>query len=156
MINFLYKKSFEVVLEGSNQLNRKLEDAVAVGHEFAPIAGLWSQLDVIMRAAGIPDLAAQVKDEARRGAASTTVGAGSGDRALTPAPATPAREGARTPTTPGGLTDATPRAPDASTRASLRASMGLDGDEPNNKLIHHEDDLPPGVAPGSGFVYGRE
>lgn len=165
-------QSFEVLLEGSNQLNRKLEESIAVGQEFAPIAGLWSQLDVIMRSAGIPDLAAKVKEDSRRAAsqgaagqtssllgATTTTGAansaGAGARAgtTTPTPATPSQVRS-TPITPGGTTE-TPR-PEHSNRASLRASMGLEGDGPTNKLINQDEDLPPGVAPGGGIVYGRD
>lgn len=162
----LIKQSFEVLLEGSNQLNRKLEESIAVGQEFAPIAGLWSQLDVIMRSAGIPDLAAKVKEDARHAASgaagtanpttgATTTGAanGTGAGTTTPTPATPSQVRS-TPTTPGGTTE-TPR-PEHSSRASLRASMGLEGDGPTNKLINQDEDLPPGVAPGGGIVYGRD
>ncbi|KAL9937102.1 hypothetical protein V8E36_004337 [Tilletia maclaganii] len=46
--------SLEVVLSNSNALNRKLEESIAVGREFEPIAQLWGRFSNVMQAAGIP------------------------------------------------------------------------------------------------------
>ena len=47
------KKGLEVILGNANALNRKLEESISVGHEFAPIAHLWGQFADLMSAAGI-------------------------------------------------------------------------------------------------------
>lgn len=42
-----------MILGNANALNRKLEESISVGHEFAPIAHLWGQFADLMSAAGI-------------------------------------------------------------------------------------------------------
>ncbi|KAE8231133.1 hypothetical protein CF326_g3856 [Tilletia indica] len=47
--------SLEVILSNSNALNRKLEESIAVGREFEPIAQLWGRFSSVMQTAGIPE-----------------------------------------------------------------------------------------------------
>lgn len=51
---FLVFQSFEHVLTNINKLNRSLEGAISVGHEFSSVEALWSTFEDIM-AKNIPD-----------------------------------------------------------------------------------------------------
>ncbi len=134
-------------MSNSNALNRKLEESIYVGKEFEPIAGLWGQFANVMHAAGIPDLAATA------GAASsaTAAGANTGEDADTAAATAggPEGEDGRRRSSSRGASGTGPGSDPAS---SLKRSFGPGGMDP----LASDTQLPPGVAPGGGTVYGRE
>ncbi|CAD6973232.1 unnamed protein product [Tilletia controversa] len=76
--------SLEVILSNSNVLNRKLEESIAVGREFEPIAQLWGRFSSVMQAAGIPEytgvgLGPSTGEAAGQGAAGLVFGEGEGE-----------------------------------------------------------------------------
>ena len=72
----------------ANALNRKLEESISVGHEFAPIAHLWGQFADLMSAAGI-DPNREQQQQQQAGSA-----AGPGATVTTATAATPGRANA--------------------------------------------------------------
>ncbi|KAK0541057.1 Dolichyl-diphosphooligosaccharide-protein glycosyltransferase subunit dad1 [Tilletia horrida] len=118
--------SLEVILSNSNALNRKLEESIAVGREFEPIAQLWGRFSSVMQAAGIPDYTGVGLGPG------TAAGAGTGAGAAASVSALAAGGGDGGDGGEGELHE-----------DGLRRSRGI------------EPGLPPGVAPGGGTIYGR-
>ncbi|KDN38697.1 hypothetical protein K437DRAFT_259304 [Tilletiaria anomala UBC 951] len=158
----------EVIMSNSNTLNRKLEESISVGKEFEPIADLWGQFSNVMTRAGIPDLVAETAAAAAATAASPSftsgvaesgaaAGASSGDATH---PDTASDQFRRSAGAPGADADAAEGNEDGrrsrqghgafGEEDTLKRSLGGTGD------LLGMDDLPPGVIPGGGIVYGRD
>lgn len=132
-------------MSNSNALNRKLEESIAVGKEFEPIAGLWGQFSNVMHRAGIPDLAAAATASANAPSSASAAGAGAAGQGD--------QEGENADGQVGGEEEGEGgrRSRGPLEEDMLRRSLGPTGD-----LLGSGEALPPGVAPGGGIVYGRE
>jgi hypothetical protein len=64
----------EQVLGNANTINRKLEESIAVGQEFEPIANLWGRFVDMMSTSGINPQAATDSNEAQGGVVGDTKG----------------------------------------------------------------------------------
>ncbi|PWN53285.1 hypothetical protein IE53DRAFT_339039 [Violaceomyces palustris] len=148
-------QGIETLLSSSNALNRKLEESISVGKEFEPIAGLWGRFSELMTASGIPDpnqqqqhhhpqQQQQQNEKAPKSTASSSTPSSLSKPEVNSASQSHQPTRSRGQPEPNDPLLDTPGALASSKSAAAATAIGLE-----------ESNLPPGVAPGGGTIYGQ-